>query len=222
MNELLITTEIMKQLENGYLTDSELGNLSEKIAEILLDTIGVEYQRLNKKGMQSYLGDYIAINKHNEPRYIEVKTSHSFKKIDKLAMDYRYFEKGTCANKPYNQCNTDNNLGWLYNNINAHVLICVNPYSKMLYYIRDYQKVKNNIIDLIEEYNDKVDYNTWYYRNHNNYIHKYLEGSVNKRDYLKDSLIVNLELSKKAIKHFEGRLNIFKLVSETDINTKAA
>lgn len=213
----------MKEIEIGSWSDNELGNLSETLARKLFDRQHWNYQAITQKDMQAYLGDYIALNKHNEARFIEVKTSHTFKNKDKIAMDYKYTKNNSCGRLPYIQSNTNDNLGWIYNS-KSHVLVCVNPYSKKLYVIRDYQTVKKNILNLVEEYNSKVNDNTWHYRGHNNYIHKYLEGSVKKTDYCKESLIVNLELSEKSIEYFGGRLWIYDIISNkvNDTDIKAA
>lgn len=198
----------MKKLEHleSY-SDKEKGNITEQITAEFFKKGELEYQRLNNKGIQKYLGDFILLNESNNAKFIEVKTSHRFKKsgLDKLAFDYLLFKKHSNCKKEYIQKNCDDNRGWLHYS-KADYLIAINSISKKLYLIQDYETIKQNIIEHTNNYIKDISPTIWYHRNYNNIIIKdILEGAV-KFDTCKESLIVNLTLNKIAIEELGGTL----------------
>lgn len=219
MKQIKIPMEYMTSLTNGCLSDIEKGNLMENIVELLFQKLEWGYDKLTNAEEQLVLGDYHIINKKNKEYYVEVKTSHTFRNKDKQAFDYLYFKYGTQGKIPYIQSNSNNNLGWIYNN-KADILITINPISNTLYFIKDYPIVKDNIIKHIEEYSNKVTPYSWCCMNprYNVIMQPYLEGSTKTdNNYTKESLIVNLELSKKSIEYFGGKLIAIDLISDTDV-----
>ncbi|CEP43489.1 hypothetical protein [Paraclostridium sordellii] len=187
-------------------SDNEKGNITEQIATEFFKKGKFEYQRLDTKGIQKYLGDFILLNHSNNPKFVEVKTSHRFRKsgLDKIAFDYLYFKKHSNCRKEYIQKNCDDNRGWLHLS-KADYLIAINPISKKLYLIQGYKTIKQNVIEHTDNYIKDISPSIWYHRNYNNNIHRFLEGGV-KHDSCKESLIVNLTLNRRSIEELGGTL----------------
>lgn len=214
-----LTKKQVSDLESGC-TDKRKGEIIEDIAKDILYQLGYVKVYKNKElQSQIFEGDIRAIDENEEVTRIEVKSSHRYYK-DKQAFDYKYFEKGSGALIKYIQKTTNTNLGWLYSNT-ADMLICYNKCSRKLYIINNYKKLKENILEKVEMYESKLAKRsrTWYLRGHNNWIDKYLEGSV-KKDNCKESLIVNLELSEKAIKYYGGDLFVIDVIIEVEEDKK--
>ena len=152
---------------------------------------------------------------------MEVKTSHYFykEKGDRLAMDYLYFKpfnkRKMTELVPHDQQNTGNNLGWLFDN-RADLLLTFNPVSLTAYIIADFNKLVANVLEDVENYVNSLEGGEmeWYENGYENKINEYLEGSVKSDRSLKESLIVNLKLTKEAIEHYEG---IFKGIINIDL-----
>lgn len=198
-------------------SDNEKGNITEQIATEFFKKGKFEYQRLDTKGIQKYLGDFILLNHSNNPKFVEVKTSHRFRKsgLDKIAFDYLYFKKHSNCRKEYIQKNCDDNRGWLHYS-KADYLISINSDSKKLYLIQGYDAIKQNIIDYTNNYIKDISPTIWFHRNYNNIIIKdVLEGGV-KSDTCKESLIVNLTLNKIAIEELGGTLVECDIIEEKD------
>lgn len=217
-----LTKKQWLDLGNGRIkSDRAKGKVIEDIVKDILYQLGYIKVYKNKELQdQVYEGDLRAIDENEEVTRIEVKSSHRFYTKDKQAIDYKYFKKGTHATVIYVQKTTNTNLGWLYSNC-ADMLICFNTDSSTMYIIDNYKKLKENITEKIEKYESKLKNGTktWYLRGHNNCIHKYLEGSV-KKDSCKESLIVNLELSKEAIEYFGGDLFVINVIIEVEEDKK--
>ena len=194
------------------------GNTTEWIVSEVLYQLGAEevyrYQDLNS---QINRGDF-RIKVADKIIQAEVKTSHQWERKDKQAMDIFYFNYSRKYGLlPYYQGKSSGTYeGWLYLT-QADWLICFNPISRKMYIIKEYQKLKEQIIKDTEEYINKLPKceRTWYRRGHKNQINKYLEGSV-KQDSCKESLIVNLELSPESFNYFNVKYDIIEIILITD------
>lgn len=203
--KISIKKELIDQIKSC--SDSEKGKLLEQIAEEFFKSNGVEYQSLQTLNIQKNIGDYIIFNPNKKDLlYAEVKSGHTFIKTntDKLALDYLYFKKHSNCKSSYVQKNSDDNKGWLHY-IKAHWIIVINIESLKLYIIRDFQRVKENIIEHTDTYISNISPSIWFYRNYHNDIHRFLEGGV-KHDSCKESLIVNLTLNRRSIEELGGTL----------------
>lgn len=198
---LQIDKETKQQLQNYNRLDStQRGNLAEKIVILFLNNFKYNYEILKNKQFQKLFGDFAVINKDNNIKYIEVKNSHTFFKQnkDKLALDYRYYVKNTKT--PYFQSGSIDNKGYL-EYIKCDILIAFNNNNNKLYIISKFQEVKNNILKLIQDYDEdfkSIEYITD------------LEFS-NKQDSCKDSTIINLNLNEKSIERLGGKLTEFEI-----------
>lgn len=220
---VMLTSEQYMNLGFGKIKNDNLkGEVIEHIVKEAMLMLGADdvYKNTDLKN-QIYNGDLLII-KDNKKIFAEIKSSHTFRKTktDKLALDYKYYKKGTRFTKEYKQSTTDSNLGWLYFT-QADWLISYNIDSSKMYVIKDYQKLKEIVIEHIENYYSKLKYGarTWYLKGYNNFIHKFLDGSI-KEDSCKESLIVNLELSKKSIEYFNSRLFIIDVIIEVEEDKK--
>ena len=214
--QIRLTKEQSKALSGNNSTLK--GNTVEYIVSEVLYRLGAEevyrYQDLNN---QINRGDF-RIKVADKIIQAEVKTSHNWQNKDKQAMDIFYFNYSRKYGLlPYYQGkSTGNYQGWLYLT-QADWLICFNPISHKMYIIKEYQKLKEQIIKDTEEYINKLPKceRTWYRRGHKNQINKYLEGSV-KEDSCKESLIVNLELSPESFNYFNVKYDIIEITLITD------
>lgn len=111
--------------------------------------------------------------------YAEIKSGHTFRKTntDKLALDYLYFKKYSNCKTPYVQKNSEYNKGWLHY-IKPNWIIAINIDTLKLYIIRDFQKVKGNIIEHINNYIKDISTTIWFHKNYHNNIHRFLEGGT--------------------------------------------
>ena len=198
------------------------GNTVEWIVSEVLYQLGAEevyrYQDLDN---QINRGDF-RIKVADKVIQAEVKTSHQWQGKDKQAMDIFYFNYSRKYGLlPYYQGKSSGTYeGWLYLT-KSDWLICFNPISHKMYIIKEYQKLKEQIIKDTEEYINKLPKceRTWYRRGHKNQINKYLEGSV-KEDSCKKSLIVNLELSPESFNYFNVKYDIIEIILITDRRRK--
>ena len=92
----------------------------------------------------------------------------------------------------------ETNEGYLYH-LNSDSLICVNPNSFKLYIVNNFQTLRNNILELIDDRgctrSELLDYG--------------IEISTNRYDYLKDTKIVNIafqDMEQLGAKVFEYQL----------------
>lgn len=217
--KISIKKDLIEQIK--FCSDSEKGSLLEQVAEEFFKVCNVEYQSLQTVNIQKNIGDYIIFNPNTKGILsAEVKSSHKFRKTqtDKLALDYLYFKKYSNCKDQYIQKNSEDNKGWLHY-VQADWIIAINIESMKLYVIRDFQKVKKNILLYTNQYINNLNKGsyTWYLRNENNYIYKFLEGGV-KFDTCKESLIVNLTLNKKSIEEFGGKLVECDIILEEQLN----
>lgn len=231
MNKISITTLEPKEIAilNGtdrIRRDKAKGKAIENLCKEALYHFGADivydYEDMQE---QISIGD-LKVIKDDKVFQVECKSSHSFRGIDKLAIDIKYLDKYN-TRKDYIQSTTNSSLGWIYYS-QSDWIMCYNSDSKKLYVIRDYQEVKKNILDKVDSYIESfknIDgFQAWYRRNHNNTIDGYLlEGSV-KEDTNKFALIVNLMLSKGTIEKYGGRLDIFdiELIEDKKITPSAA
>lgn len=189
------------------------GNTVEWIVSQVLYQLGAEeiyrYQDLDN---QINRGDF-KIKVGNKIINAEVKTSHNWQGKDKQAVDIFYFNYSRKYGLiPYYQNKSSGTYeGWIYLT-QSDWLISFNPISCKMYIIKEYQKLKEQIIKDTEEYINKLPKceMTWYRRGYKNQINKYLEGSV-KQDFCKESLIVNLELSSRSFEYFNVDYDIIDL-----------
>lgn len=195
------------------------GKIIEDIAkQVLFECGALEIFDCTDLNQQINEGDLLVITPKEEELIVEVKSSHTFIKTgkSKLAFDYKYYKKYSYCKKPYIQENsTGTDLGWIFYS-QADWVMSYNVDSSKLYVIKNYQALKNNVLEDIEDYINRLDKGsyTWYLKNWNNKINDFLEGGVNKIDKCKDSLIANLELSKKSIENFGGKCVIFDIEIE--------
>ena len=187
------------------------------MSEVLYELGADELYRYKDLDNQINKGD-LKIKVGNKIIQAEVKTSHQFQRKDKLAFDIFYF---TYSRKygllPYYQNkSTSTYEGWVYLS-QSDWLVSFNPISSKMYIIKEYQKLKQQIIKDTEEYINKLPKceRTWYRRGYNNKINDYLEGSV-KKDTSKEALIVNLELSPKAFNYFNIEYDIIEITISAD------
>lgn len=209
-----LTESQMKDLKNS----GTKGKVIEDIAkQVLLSQGALDVFDCKDLEQQINEGDLLVITPREQQIIVEVKTSHTFNKTnkDKLAFDYKYYKKYSYCKKTYLQSTTGTNLGWIFYS-QADWVMSYNVESSKLYVIKDYQKLKKNVLEDIENYIKTLDRGsyTWYLRGWNNKINTFLEGGVNKKDNCKDSLIANLELSQKSIENFGGKCVIFDLEIE--------
>ena len=195
-----------EQYQNLHGTnDNKKGDVVEDIVTKVLYEFGAdEIYNVTDKNTQVNICD-LYVQKDDKVINVEVKTSHTYRKqmLDKLAMDYKYKKKYTKGAEPYIQSTTNSVNGWIFIT-QANWLIVFNPDSLKLYIIKEYQKLKKEVLEHTEKYVNTLSKGeqTWYLRNNNNSIHKYLEGMV-KEDSCKDSLGISLELSKRSLNYFE-------------------
>lgn len=192
-------------------TDRQKGKTIERIVKKALTELGAE-KIYNLEGLkkQVNLGD-LAIEKEGKLINIEVKTSHNWQGKDKQAIDIYYFKYNRKYGLlPYKQEKSTNSWkGWLYFG-DTDWLVTYSPTSTKMYIITKFNKLKKQLIEETEEYINKLPKCelTWYENWNKNYINKYLEGSVkqdksNKNEkILKESLVVNLELSKESLNYY--------------------
>lgn len=215
--EVHITEEQYRNLYSySTKTDLKKGKVVEYIAKEIFKELGAEtIVTIKDKQKQLNLGDYLIFDSKGRRKTVEVKTSHQFNGVDKLAMDYKYFKYYNNQKKeliPYFQRNTFSEFGWLVDN-RADLLLAFNPISCKAYLAKDFSKLAENILSEVESYINSLENKevTWYFNNHKNCINEYLEGSVKQDGELKKALIVNLALSKEAVKHYEGRLVVINV-----------
>lgn len=218
-----LTGEQYNSIYGRVTTDRAKGEAIEEIARQILLQLGADevYNNTDLE-KQIHKGDLMAVRKDKEPLLIEVKTSHTFRLTnkDKLAFDYKYYKKNTNCSEPYNQTTTNTYLGWLYYT-QADVLMAFNSDSSKMYIIQQYQKLKYKVFNDIEQYIEKLEQGnkTWFKRGYNNNISPFLEGGI-KKDTCKDSLIINLELSKEAIEYYNSKCRIIDVIIEEKDNKK--
>ena len=212
---MTIQIELMKTQYKSLTSRNyyEKGSTIEYIAKKILEELGVEkIYKITDIYEQYNLGDYFIFH-NGKKKTIEVKTSHVFKNVDKLAMDFKYFKQSVSDKLvPYVQKNTKTNLGWLIDN-KADILLSFNPVSNKAYIISNFPEVSKNILADVKKYiatlkNGEL---TRYRNNHNNYINEFLEGSVKVDNRLKITLIINLTLNYEAIEHYGGNLQILNI-----------
>lgn len=194
------------------LSDNDKGNVVEGICIRWFKHFNINYEKFTNKLFQKLYGDFGVLNRNKEVKYLEVKTSHQWQGIDKVALDYAYYRNINGLEVEYIQEGSTDNLGYIHY-LKSDILFCFNPDSKRIYLIHEFQTVKNNILNLLERCN--YDWDTIGYISH-------VEPSI-KRDYNikgKYSRILNLELSNRSIEGFGGKLMTYELnndIISTDI-----
>lgn len=162
----------------GYysvLTANERGELIESIAKQALISLGYGFDSLKNKQNQYYLGDLVLVNSKNKGNFIDIKASHSFNGLDKIALDYKYYKNN--SEEAYIPNNADSNEGYIHH-LNADSLICINPNSKKLYIVNEFQTLRKNVLKLIDDRGCTTS--------------SLLEVSTNRLDPFKDTKIINI------------------------------
>lgn len=207
-----------KLLENVY----DVGSRSEKLVECYFKASKINFDMLNNAGIQKINGDYVVQNEENKLDTVEVKTLGYFRKKKQLTlnMDYMYFTKD---GKEYIQKNSDNNLGWL-NYLKSDMIIGVSWETNTMYIIKNAREVLDKILDDVDFYYNIVEYKNWVKNGYENYINEDvgLEGSVNKKDYCKDTLMVNLIINEKNVTALGGELKEIKFEIIEDIEDNSS
>ena len=194
--------------------DLKKGEVIENIVVQILKKAGAEeiYYYYDKEN-QVNLGD-LQVLRNNRFYNIEVKSSHSYNNSDKLALDIEYFNFSNGEIVPYIQKTTDSNEGWLYIN-QADWLIAFNVESSKLYIIKQFQKLKQQIQEQIEDHElylscfDNNIMNLWSEEELKN-INKYLVCGV-KKDKTKYTRVVFLELSEESLSYYNIKYDIINI-----------
>ena len=194
--------------------DGEKGKVIEEMVKDLLYKLGADkvdsyFDRKN----QVNLGDLKA-RANNRIFNIEVKSSCTYNNIDKLALDIEYFNYRNGKIIPYIQKSSDSNKGWLYLS-QADFLIAYNIESSKLYIIKQFQKLKKQIKEQIENHElylscfaDSI-MNLWSEEELRN-INKYLVCGV-KKDKNKYTRVVFLELSEESLNYYNIKYDIINI-----------
>ena len=164
-----------KLVNYELLTGKERGELIETVAKHALNKLGCSYDSLGNKNIQYFLGDVLILSKNKKPVIADIKASHSFNGIDKVALDYRYYKKD--SQEAYIPSNSNNNKGYIYH-LNADSLICINPNSRKLYIVNKFQQLRENILNLVDDNGCTIS--------------ELLDISVNRLDSFKDTKIINV------------------------------
>ena len=194
--------------------DIKKGEVIEELVKDLLYKLGADkvdsyFDREN----QVNLGDLKA-RANNKIYNIEVKSSHSYDNSDKLALDIEYFNFRNGKIIPYIQKSSNSNEGWLYIS-QADFLIAFNVESSKLYIIKQFQKLKQQIQEEIENHElylsifaDSI-MNLWTEEKLRN-INKYLSCGV-KKDKTKYTRVVFLELSEESLSYYNIKYDIINV-----------
>lgn len=193
--------------------DREKGEAIEEIVKQILIDLGAD-EVINYTNLQEQvvLGD-LKVIKNNKIINIEVKKSYTYRKEkkDNLGIDILYFKYKNGKIIPYEQETTKSSKGWLYIT-QADWLICLNIDSNKLYIIKQFQKLKQQIIKDIEKYKSKFTQNwkkAWYCRRGDN-INRYIRIGI-KNDKTKETFNVFLELSKESLKFYKVKYVIIDI-----------
>ena len=194
--------------------DLKKGEVIEEIVVQVLKKAGAEeiYKYFDKEN-QVNLGD-LQVLRNNKFYNIEVKSSHSYNNTDKLAMDIEYFNFSNGKIIPYIQKTTNSNEGWLYIT-QADFLICYNVESSKLYIIKQFQKLKQQIQEEIENHELYLSIfaggiiGLWTEEKLKN-INKYLSCGV-KKDTNKYTRVVFLELSEESLNYYNIKYDIIDI-----------
>ena len=195
--------------------DLKKGEVIEDIVVQVLKKAGAEeiYYYYDKEN-QVNLGD-LQVLRNNKFYNIEVKSSHSYNNTDKLAMDIEYFNFKNGKIVPYIQKTTNSNEGWLYIS-QADWLIAFNVDSSKLYIIKQFQKLKKQIKEEIEDHELYLSLFTkdimelWTDKQFRN-INKYLSCGL-KKDKTKYTRVVFLELSEDSLKYYNVKYDIIDII----------
>lgn len=194
--------------------DSNKGKVIEELVKDLLYKLGADkVDRYFDRENQVNLGDLKARAK-NKIYNIEVKSSHSYNNIDKLGIDIEYFNFRNGKIIPYIQKSSNSNKGWLYIS-EADFLITYNVESSKLYIIKQFQKLKQQIQEQIENHELYLSIfaggimNLWTNEELRN-INKYLSCGI-KKDKNKYTRVVFLELSEESLSNYNIKYDIINI-----------
>lgn len=151
MNNIKLTIDHQTNL-NLYSTNSTLkGKAVEYVVKQFLLKAGAKgVISYNTKEEQLNYGD-LKVELYSCFKNVEVKTSNTFKDKQYLPIDIEYFIYENKKKIPYIQSTTNSNEGWLYSS-SSDFLICYNIENSMLYMFKEWQQLKNKLIDEIETY----------------------------------------------------------------------
>lgn len=178
----------------GAFNSKERGDLIEGVAINALRELKCNFNRLSNEKIQYHLGDVIILSKEKSPILADIKASHTFNGLDKIALDYKHYKKG--SEEPYIPSNSSNNSneGYIYH-LKANSLICINPHSFKLYIVNNFQTLRKNVLELIDDRGCTTS--------------SLLEISVNRLDSDKDTKIINIafqDMEKLGAEVFEYQL----------------
>ena len=208
------TVELSMSQNLQLYSKNNKGMIIEEIVIQVLKKAGAEeiYKYYDKEN-QVNLGD-LQVLRNNRFYNIEVKSSHSYNNSDKLALDIEYFNFNNGKIVPYIQKTTNSNEGWLYIN-QADWLIAYNIESSKLYIIKQFQKLKKQIKEEIEDHElylscfDNNIMNLWTNEELRN-INKYLSCGI-KKDTTKYTRVVFLDLSEESLKYYNIKYDIINV-----------
>ena len=208
------TVELSMSQNLQLYSKNNKGMIIEEIVIQVLKKAGAEeiYKYYDKEN-QVNLGD-LQVLRNNRFYNIEVKSSHSYNNSDKLALDIEYFNFNNGKIVPYIQKTTNSNEGWLYIN-QADWLIAYNIESSKLYIIKQFQKLKKQIKEEIEDHElylscfDNNIMNLWTNEEFRN-INKYLSCGV-KKDKTKYTKVLFLELNEDSLKYYNIKYDIINV-----------
>ena len=208
MRNFIISKKSM-QLLNDYRTSKTKGDDIEEVAKEILSNMKYEYSEIKYEmpNFQYLYGDLLVLDKDKSIKSIDIKASHTFKNIDKLGLDVRYVEKGTL--KPYIPSNATTNEGYLYH-LQCDSIIAINPYSKKLYIVNNFQKLKKELLKLIHLHKNKESWDI---------LEMFfgVELAFNKTDYNKDTLVANVDF--KSMELLGADVIELQLMQEYELRT---
>lgn len=170
---------------------NKLGDTNENI---VFDMIKNTKELITDTEMQKHYGDIKIITTNGEARYIEVKSGHSYKGMDKVAIDICYLDNNY---NPYIPINATDNKGWLYSLDKCNTLAIVNK-SKTKVYLIAWQVLRDKLIKLLngklEDIKRVLKNGFSYYLNE-----KGLEIMVNNKDPHKKTVCITVRLTKTVV-----------------------
>ena len=189
----------------------ERGEVIENVGINALRELKCSFNRLSNEKLQYHLGDVIILSKEKSPILADIKASHTFNGIDKIALDYKHYKKG--SSEPYIPSNSSNNSneGYIYH-LKANSLICINPNNFKLYIVNNFPMLRKKVLELIDDRGCTTS--------------SLLEVSVNKHDSDKDTKIITIafqDMEKLGAEVFEYQLVKLEendiIISENKKNT---
>lgn len=183
MNTYKLNSTQVELLGNYHRYNSNLkGDILEQIARDFMTEAKYPIMEIKHKDMQYYWGDFIVMSRKHDLVKVDIKASHTWNNIDKLAFDYEHYIKN--SKLKYIPSNAKDNKGYIHH-LKADTIIAINPRSWKLYIINDFQDMQEEILRLMEDYKE----------DHKSLSYLYdIEISTNRNDRIKDTTIINVPI----------------------------